>query len=134
MLKQILPITGSSIFVLLGLAHVYYTLFTNKFNAKDAAVTEGMKNTHPLLTRQTTMWNAWIGFNGSHSLGAIFFGLFNIILYTQAYNFISTSIYLQGLNIIVCLCYLLLGLKYWFKTPVAGIAVATVCFIAGWLL
>ncbi len=134
MLKQILPIIGASIFVLLGIAHLYYTFLTNKFNASDGAVTEGMKNTQPLLTRQTTIWNAWIGFNGSHSLGAIFFGIINIILYTQLYNFTSTSVYIQGLNVAMCLCYLFLAFKYWFKTPLAGIAVATVCFILGWVL
>jgi hypothetical protein len=34
-----------------------------------------MSQTHLVLTRQTTMWRAWIGFNASHSMGAVFFGL-----------------------------------------------------------
>ena len=28
-----------------------------------------------MITPQTTLWRAWIGFNASHSLAAILFGL-----------------------------------------------------------
>jgi hypothetical protein len=34
-----------------------------------------MSATAPVISRETTMWKAWIGFNASHSLGAILFGL-----------------------------------------------------------
>jgi hypothetical protein len=134
MLKQVLLISGSSIFVLLGVAHLYYTFINNKFKARDAAVTEAMKNTQPVLTRQTTMWKGWIVFNGSHSLGVIFFGGVNIILGTQYYQVISSSIILQALNIVVCGGYLLLAVKYWFKTPLLGIAAATACFVLSAIL
>jgi hypothetical protein len=33
----------------------------------------------------------------------------------------------------VGLIYLVLGALYWFRTPIAGIAVATVCLLAAWL-
>ncbi len=33
-----------------------------------------MKAVSPLLTREITMWNAWVSFNASHSLGAMLFG------------------------------------------------------------
>jgi hypothetical protein len=134
MLKQILLIAGSSIFMLLGVAHLYYTFINNKFEARDASVTEGMKNTHPLLTRQTTMWKAWMGFNGSHSLGAIFFGCINLVLALQYYPILATSKLIAIVDIGVCLCYLVLGIKYWFKTPVIGIALATACFILAGIL
>ena len=134
MLKQILLITGSSVFLLLGLVHLYYTFINNRFKAKDATITEGMKNTHPLLTRRTTMWKAWMGFNGSHSLGAIFFGCINLILSIQYYPVIATSTLISMLNIVMCLCYLALGFKYWFKIPITGIAIATACYILAWIL
>ena len=128
MLKQALLISGSSIFVLLGVAHLYYTFINNKFKARDAAVTEAMKNTQPLLTRQITMWKAWIGFNGSHSLGAIFFGTINIVLAVQYFQVVGNSFILQALNIAVCCCYLLLAVRYWFKIPALGIIIATICY------
>jgi hypothetical protein len=134
MLKQILLVIGSMVFMLLGFAHLYYTFINNKFKAKDVTITEGMKNTHPLLTRQTTMWNAWIGFNGSHSLGALFFASLNLILTLQYYPVITNSKIILPLDIAVCFCYLFLAIKYWFKVPLMGIALATACFIAAWVL
>ena len=129
MLKKVLLLSGSFVFVMLGLAHLYYTFINNKFKARDEAVNEGMKNTHPLLTQQTTMWEGWIGFNTSHSLGVIFFGTINIVLATQYYPVIANSLPLQILNLVVCFCYLALAVKYWFKTPLLDIGLATLCYI-----
>ena len=75
MIPKILWLTGSAIFLILGTWHLWYTFFTTKFNPRNKPVIEEMKNTSPELTRRTTIWKAWIGFNGSHSAGAIFFGL-----------------------------------------------------------
>jgi hypothetical protein len=38
-----------------------------------------MKSISPMLTRETTMWKAWIGFNASHSSGITFIGVINCI-------------------------------------------------------
>jgi hypothetical protein len=32
-----------------------------------------MKQTSPVLTGETSMWDAWVGFNTSYSLGAMLF-------------------------------------------------------------
>ena len=134
MIKLLLLSTAPCIFILLGFAHLYYTFISNKFSARDTGVTEGMKKTSPLLTGQTSMWNAWIGFNGSHSLGAIFFGGINLVLTIQFYDIIQTSLTIQLLNILVCFAYLALAVKYWFRIPIAGIALATLCFLLGYCL
>ena len=76
MIEQILLIIGAAIFGVLGALHLYYTFFTNMFMTCDKKVAEAMKATSPLLTDRTTMWATWIGFNGSHSLGAIFIAIF----------------------------------------------------------
>lgn len=73
-MAQILLIMGASIFGILGVIHLMYTFFTNKFEAHDSSVTEAMKKTSPALTKETTVWDAWIGFNASHSLGAMLVG------------------------------------------------------------
>ena len=67
MIEQVLLIAGASIFGVLGTLHLIFTFFTNKFDAYDSSVTEAMKNTSPVLTKDTTVWDAWIGFNASHS-------------------------------------------------------------------
>jgi len=68
-MEKILIIIGASIFGILGTMHLLYTFFTNKFTARNQHVVEAMQSTSPVLTKETTMWKAWIGFNASHSLG-----------------------------------------------------------------
>jgi hypothetical protein len=129
MAAQILWITASSVYIILATLHLLYTFFTNKFLAKDRNTVEMMKKTHPLLTTKTTMWKAWIGFNGSHSAGGIFLGCINILLAGLYYPFLSGAWPLIVLTVITSLFYLFLAIKYWFKIPLTGIAIATGCYI-----
>ncbi len=126
--------TGSAIYIVLAGLHLLYTFFTNKFLAKDSNTVESMKNTHPLLTNKTTMWNAWVGFNGSHSAGGIFLGLINLLLAGLYFPFLAAATPLIILTTVTSLFYLFLAIKYWFKIPLTGIAVATVCYIIASLI
>jgi len=130
MLAKILWFTGSAIFLALGTLHLYYTFFSDKFAARNKAVVTEMKNTSPVLTNETTMWNAWIGFNASHSAGAIFIGLINIILVVQYFLVLQNSLVIQLLNIATLIFYCWLGRKYWFRIPFTGILITTGCFVA----
>ncbi len=127
-LAQLLVLLASSIFLALGTLHLVYTFFSDNFQAGDAALTESMKIHSPVLTRQTTMWKAWIGFNGSHSSGAMFFGLVNIILAGWYFDVYRHAVSLQVLNLAMSFFYLWLAKKYWFSIPLNGIVIATVCF------
>lgn len=129
MTAKILWITGSAIYIILATLHLLYTFFTNKFLAKDRNTVESMKQTHPLLTNKTTMWKAWIGFNGSHSAGGIFLGAANLLLSVFYFPFLSAAVSLILLTVFTSLFYLFLAIKYWFKIPLTGIAVATICYI-----
>ena len=129
MLTKILWLAGSAIFLILGSLHLYYTFFTNKFNTKNKNAEIEMKNTHPLLTKDTTMWKAWIGFNASHSTGAIFIGIINILLAVQYFPILQNSMSIIVLNIVTALFYCWLGKKYWFRIPFTGILIAAGCFI-----
>ncbi|HMK05511.1 MAG TPA: hypothetical protein VK489_15020 [Ferruginibacter sp.] len=134
MIAKILWITGSSVYIFLATLHLLYTFFTNKFLAKDKNTVEAMKNTHPLLTNRTTMWKAWIGFNGSHSSGGIFLGMSNLLLAVLYFPFLSDSLPLLILTIVTSLFYLFLGIKYWFNIPLSGIAIATTCYIVAFVI
>ena len=129
MLSKILWISGASIFLLLGTVHLYYTFFTTKFDPRNKDLIDEMKNTSPRLTNETTMWGAWRGFNASHSAGAIFIGLVNIILAADNFSIIENSFLLSLCTIIISVFYLWLAKKYWFSIPFTGILIATCCFI-----
>lgn len=129
MISKILWLAGSAIFFILGTLHLYYTFFTGKFNPRNKNVIEDMKNTSPQLTNETTMWKAWIGFNASHSAGAIFIGLINILLAAENFSVIENSFLLSLCTILTSVFYLWLAKRYWFSIPFIGILVAVCCFI-----
>jgi hypothetical protein len=129
MLPKILWLSGSVIFFVLGAIHLYYTFFTGKFRTRNKNAETEMKNTSPVLTKDTTVWKAWIGFNASHSAGVIFTGLVNGIIAVQYFSLLQKSIPLLLLNIITVLFYLWLAKKYWFKVPFIGILITACCFI-----
>jgi hypothetical protein len=133
-MEQILLIVGASIFGILGTVHLLYTFFTNKFEAYDPAVTEAMKGTSPVLTRETSVWKAWIGFNASHSLGAMLVAGIYIPLTVSYFHVIQQSIWFSHLPILVGLSYIVLAKKYWFKIPFIGVLISTVCFIGAAVL
>jgi len=130
----ILIVLGATIFGLLGAVHLFYTFFTNKFDAYDAKVTEAMKNTSPILTRDTTLWAAWVGFNASHSLGALLFSAIYIPLCLFHSEVIEQSWWFAWLPVLIGLSYLLLARKYWFKAPLIGILFSTAAFTVAALL
>ena len=128
-MEQILLIIGAAIFGVLGTAHLFYTFFTNKFDAHDSSVIDAMKSTSPNITKETSMWNAWIGFNASHSLGAMLVAAIYIPLTVSHFIVIQQSVWFSILPVIIGFSYLILAKKYWFKIPFVGIFVATLCFI-----
>jgi len=129
MVEQILLIIGAAIFGVLGALHLYYTFFTNMFMTRDRKVAEAMKATSPLLTNRITMWDAWIGFNGSHSLGAIFIAAFYILLATTRMEVIRETKSFSLLAVLIGVSYLVMAIKYWFRIPLIGILIATICFV-----
>lgn len=128
-MDQILLVIGASIFGTLGTVHLLYTFFSNKFHAHDSSVTKAMKSATPVITKQTTMWDAWIGFNASHSLGAMLLAAIYIPLSLFHFSVIQQSIWFSTLPVIVGLSYLFLAKKYWFNIPFFGILIATISFI-----
>jgi hypothetical protein len=60
--------------MLLGLIHLLYTFYGPKLLPRDRDLRTRMEEVSPVITRETTMWKAWVGFNASHSYGAVLFG------------------------------------------------------------
>jgi hypothetical protein len=100
------------------------------FAPRDAAAEPAMKATSPVLASRTTLWNAWVGFNASHSLGALLFAAVYLTLslwHMARPREAPTLVWLAALG---GLAYLALAIRYWFGAPRVGIALATACFVA----
>lgn len=128
-LAQVLLLSGAFIFGLFGMFHLIYTFFSNKFEAFDPTVTEAMNTSSLIITKETTIWKAWVGFNASHSLGMIIVPALYIPLTINHFNIIQQSVWLTILPVLIGMSYLALAKKYWFKIPFVGIFISTLCFI-----
>lgn len=128
MIDTVLVAFGAAIFGVLGTLHLLYTFFTPKFDPRDPTLAQAMRATSPRITRHTTMWKAWIGFNASHSLGAMLFAAFYLVLAIQHPELLRDTKVFLVLGLVTTLAYLALGFKYWFRIPITGIFIAAACF------
>ena len=122
---------SAAIVLLLGLAHLLYTFVGPKLLPRDRELQVRMQEVSPVITRQTTMWKAWIGFNASHSLGAMLFSLVYLMLAARHMDVLRQSPTFVWLAGIASAAYVVLALRYWFRIPLAATAIATSCFVAG---
>jgi hypothetical protein len=119
------------IILLLGLIHLLYTFHGTKLHPRDPQLTGALKEASPVISRQTTMWKAWVGFNASHSLGAILFGAVYGYLAVVHGAFLFQSLFLLGLGLLLLMSYAFLGKLYWFSTPFRGIVLALLLYLGG---
>ncbi len=131
MLARILVSASSVIMILLGSIHLFYTFFGNKLAPRDPTVQAAMNATQMVLTSETTVWRAWIGFNASHSICAMFFGLVFGFLAGAHPELLFRSAYLQALGLAVLAGFVVLAKLYWFSIPLVGVSIALLCFLAG---
>jgi len=120
---------SAAIFLFLGVVHLLYTFGGRKLHPRDPALEAAMMQSHPLLTRRTTMWDAWVGFNASHSLGAILYGLLYGYLALAHPAILFESPFLLGTGLALLLGYSLVGKRHWFNTPNSGIFAATALYV-----
>ena len=134
MLASLLVAVGALIVLLLGSIHLLYTFRGPKLTPRDPALQASMREVHPVLTRQTTMWKAWIGFNASHSMGAMLFGLVYGYLALAQPQLLFHSPFLLLVGFAMLGGFVVLGKLYWFSIPFAGVSIAFACYIAGVLV
>jgi hypothetical protein len=122
-------IAGSAaIITVLGLLHLLYTFYGPMLLPRDRDLKARMEEV-PVITRETTMWKAWVGFNASHSYGAILFGAVYGYLSLVHGAFLFQSTFLLSLGLLLLGAYAFLGKRYWFSVPFRGILLATVLYV-----
>jgi hypothetical protein len=126
----------AAILLLLGLGHLLFTFFGPKLLPRDRSLQTRMQEVSPVITRQTTMWKAWIGFNASHSFGLILFGSVYGYLALAHDRLLFESAFLLTLGIVVLLGYVFLSKQFFFRFPLRAVLLATllyvVALVVGW--
>ena len=114
----------------LGVLHLVYTFRGPKLTPRDPALQARMAEVPPVITRQTTMWRAWVGFNASHSMGAILFGLIYAFLGNAYPEILFNSPFLLVVGLAMLGGFAVLGKVYWFRIPFRGIVISLACYLA----
>lgn len=131
MLPSYFIAASAAIALLLGLVHLLYTFRGAKLDPRDAALKARMQEVPLVLTRETTVWRAWVGFNASHSYGAILFGLLYTYLPLVHGDFFFKSWFLLATGLAMLAGYVVLARVYWFSVPFRAIVTATVLYALG---
>ena len=80
------------------------------------------------------MWKAWVGFNASHSCGALLFGAVYGYLALILSEVLLQSRFLPALGVLVLVAYAVLAKRYWFSVPFRGILLATVLYVSALII
>jgi hypothetical protein len=131
MLPAYLIAAASAIILTLGVIHLVYTFRGHKLHPRDEALKLRMQDVSPVISRETTMWKTWIGFNATHSFGAILFGWIYGYLALQHSRFLFDSIFLLVSGLVTLAAYVVIARLYFFSIPYRGIVAATVLYALG---
>lgn len=132
----ILVIMGGAVFGVLGVVHAAYTLMDlhnpRRLVPADPSLAQAMAHSSLRLSRgKTDMWHTWVGLNFTHSLGLLLFAAVAIWAGARI-NTLSAGII--AVLTLVGGIYLAIALRYFFRSPVIGLAVGTGCFATAWVL
>ena len=122
---------SAAVILLLGLLHLWITFRGPQLHPRDPDLTAKMMTVSPVITRETTMWRVWVGFNATHSFGLILFGALYGYLAMRHSAFLFHSWFLLALGFAMLLGYAVLAKLYFFRVPFRGVVLAAVLYLLG---
>lgn len=122
---------SAAVILLLGLVHLLYTFRGPELHPRDPDLTAKMMTVPLVMTQETTMWRAWVGFNATHSFGLILFGALYGYLAIRHRVFLFHSGFLLALGFALLLGYAVIARLYFFTAPFRGVALAMVLYLLG---
>ena len=127
---RILMALSASILFTLGVVHLVYTYWGPKLTPRDPTLEISMSQTSPVITKETTMWRAWVGFNVSHSMALILFGLVFGFLALAHGQLLFRSPFLLVVGLAFLVGFVVLCKVYFFRVPLMGISISLACYVA----
>ena len=134
MLPSVLVFLSALVIAALGMAHLVYTFRGPKLEPRNPELLEAMKADSPGISAETTMWKAWVGFNASHSMAAILYGLVYGYLALAQSALLFGSAFLAAVGFAMLAGLFFLARNYWFSIPFRGIAFSLTCYVAGQII
>jgi hypothetical protein len=131
---KILMVLSAGIIFTLGVVHLLYTFWGPNLTPRDPALEVSMSQISPVITKETTMWRAWVGFNASHSMGLILFGLVFGFLALAHDQLLFQSPFLLIVGLAMLGGFAVLCKVYFFRAPLTGVCISLACYIASFAL
>jgi len=120
---------SASIVLTLGVVHFVYTFWGPNLTPREHALQVSMSQISPVITKETTMWRCWVGFNASHSMGLILFGLVFGFLAAAQGRLLFHSPFLLIVGLVMLAGFVVLCKIYFFSVPFVGISIALACYV-----
>ena len=130
-LASVLVAASGAIVATFGALHALFTFRGPRLLPRDDALRTRMQEVSPVITRETTMWKAWLGFNASHGLGLVLFGVLYAWLALAHGALLFGSAFLLTLGFAALCVWGVLAKLYFFSVPLRGVALATVLYALG---
>lgn len=127
-ISAVLIASSACIVLMLGAIHLFYTFVGRKLHPRDAELKTRLAQAPLMLTQETNMWQAWLGFNASHSVGALLFGALYGYLALMQFDLLFQSDFLLVIGLITLTGYVFLAKCYWFRIPFHGFSLAFVLY------
>jgi hypothetical protein len=122
-------VVSAGITFTLGVIHLVYTFWGPMLTPRDPALQISMSQIAPVITKETTMWRCWVGFNASHSMGLILFGLIFGFLALAHDRLLFQSPFLLVVGLAMLGALAVLCKVYFFSAPLMGISIALACYV-----
>src|SRR5262245_14328375 len=129
MIARSLMAASAGILLVLGVLHLVYTFWGPKLTPRDPALQAAMSQVSPVITRETTMWKAWIGFNTTHSMAAMLFGLIYGYLAIAHGELLFRSPFLVAVGLATVGGFVILSKLYFFCIPFWSTCGRVACYL-----
>src|SRR5579864_9775649 len=127
-------VLSASIVLTLGVLHLVSTFWGPSLTPRDPALQISMSQSPPIMTNETSMWRCWVGFNASHSLGLMLFGLVFGFLALAHGQLLFHSPFLLVVGLAMLGGLVVLSRLYFFSAPLIGISISLACYITSIVL
>ena len=129
MASRLFMLLSAGVVLMLGIIHLVYTFSGTKLMPRDPSLQVSMSLTTPVITKETTMWRCWVGFNATHSIGLILFGLVFGYLALAQPRVVFESGFLLTTGMATLAALVVLSRMYFFNAPLLGISIASICYV-----
>jgi hypothetical protein len=129
MTARLLMVLSASILLTLGAMHLAYTFWGTNLAPRDPALEVSMSRISPVLTEETTMWRCWMGFNATHSMGLILFGLIYGYLALAHDQLLFRSPFLLLVGLVMLAGLIVVCRLYFFRGPLTGVSISFVFYV-----